>query len=137
MLFVYSMLAMGLGAAVVGLVQNKAAWLGGLHDHRHPNRASRKSGGLLLLAVAVASTLLFRRLQAVTGASGSPRGAPAVAGFVNAFLPPAASIPTALLLLVIAVNASALAVQPSAQVVTLFNTGRYAEAKTALLLTAN
>ena len=29
MLFVYSMLAMGLGAAVVGLVQNKAAWLGG------------------------------------------------------------------------------------------------------------
>jgi uncharacterized membrane protein len=97
MLFVYGMLAMGVGAAVFGLARDEPAWPGGpmvayfvLTATRTVRRGSQPTllvdGGLLLVALAVGAISLVPALQALTGAGGRVQGAPAVASLVNAVL---------------------------------------------------
>jgi hypothetical protein len=95
-LFVYSMFAMGVGAAVFGLARDEPGWLGGplviyfvITATRTVRRGSQPhlllDGGLLLVALALGAVSLVGGVQGVTG-SGRVSGGPAVASLVNALL---------------------------------------------------
>ena len=96
-LFVYSMLALGAGAVVVGLARDDPAWLGGplvayfvITALRTVRPGSQPTflvdGGLLLVALVLGALSLLPALQALTGAPARVQGAPAVASVVNALL---------------------------------------------------
>jgi hypothetical protein len=96
MLFVYAMLALGVGAAVFGLARDEPGWLGGplaiyfvLTATRTVRRGSPPTllldGGLLLVALALGAVSLVGGLQGITG-GGRVSGGPAVASLVNAVL---------------------------------------------------
>ena len=96
-LFVYAMLALGIGAVVVGLARDEPAWLGGLlvayfvitatrTVRRRPRPTLLVDGGLLLLALAVGALSLLPALQLLSGTAGRVHGAPAFASLVNAVL---------------------------------------------------
>jgi hypothetical protein len=97
MLFVYSMLALGVGAVVIGLARDDPAWLGGpmvayfvITAARTVRRGTHPTllvdGGLLLVALAIGAISFVPALQALTGTGGRVQGAPAVASLVNAVL---------------------------------------------------
>ena len=97
MLFVYAMLALGGGAAVVGLARGKPSWLGGplvLYFLITATRTVRwgsqpnllLDGGLLVVAVVLGLVSLSPAVGALGGPGARVEGAPAVASLVNAFL---------------------------------------------------
>ena len=97
MLFVYAMLALGGGAAVVDLARGKPSWLGGplvlyfvITATRTVRRGSQPNllldGGLLVVAVVLGLVSLSPAVGALGGPGARVQGAPAVASLVNAFL---------------------------------------------------
>ena len=96
-LFVYAMLALGIGAVVVGLARDEPAWLGGvlvayfvITATRTVRRGTQPTllldGGLLLIALAVGALSLIPAFQILSGTAGRVHGAPAFASLVNAIL---------------------------------------------------
>lgn len=95
--FVWAMLAMGLGAMVVGLVRGKSTWLGGpmvfyfvltgLSTVRPLRNANpRLDGVLMILGLTVGITAVGWPLQAIASRAGAPLPPPVYASIVNGIL---------------------------------------------------
>ncbi|HEX8830902.1 MAG TPA: hypothetical protein VF705_07045, partial [Longimicrobium sp.] len=96
-LFVYTMIAMGIGAVVVGLARGKSAWLGGplviylvvtamlaVRPTQAPSRT--RDIALMVLALALGLTSLAGALRVFLGPPGPLGMAPGFAGMMNALV---------------------------------------------------
>jgi uncharacterized membrane protein len=97
MLFVYAMIAMGIGATFVGLARGKSSWLGGplviylvatslLTVRRTKTPSRTRDIALMALALELGIVSIIGGVQILTGPPGPLGIAPGIASFVNAFV---------------------------------------------------
>src|SRR5882762_3518553 len=95
MLFVYALIVMGIGAAIVGLARGKSTWLGGplviylvvtgmLTVRRTQTPSRTRDIALMTLALALGLTSLFGAIRIFTGPRGPLGMAPGIASLANA-----------------------------------------------------